>query len=552
MRKFCLRTLMLTLLLCLCFTATAFADDAVVTGSDVNLRSGPGTNYAVLDCLPKGVTVTVVDRSNAQWYSVSYNGRSGFISSAYLRLVETAAAPDGELLVDDGGAAAVVADPAPAAQAPAPSDTQITVQADPAPAPAATPTPTTAPAAQTTAPAASSVPGSINAMYVRFRSGPSTSSAILGTFNRGTALTITGRSGDWTAVVINGVSGYVYSQYVSQGAAAPAATPAPTPTPAPAAQAPAPAEQPAAPSEVTVEAPAEAPAPAAQAPAPAAVPAGATTAYINGDYVRFRSGPSTGDTILGTYNRGKQISVTGTAGTWTAAVIDGMSGYVFSQYVSAADPTAAPAPTIDTTVAVSNDPGYINGNNVRLRTAPSTSAAIIAELNSGTPVIITGTSGDWTAVIINDATGYIYSPYVSRGTIAVTPSQTAPAPASGVGAQAAQLALSFVGYNYKWGGTSPSTGFDCSGLVYYVYKQYGYTLPRVANDQASYGLAVPLEAIQPGDILCFYSGSNYVGHVGIYIGDNKFVHASTSTTGVIISELTGYYQSRGFVIRRVA
>ena len=87
--------------------------------------------------------------------------------------------------------------------------------------------------------------------------------------------------------------------------------------------------------------------------------------------------------------------------------------------------------------------------------------------------------------------------------------------------------------------------------MYYVYGRLGYTLPRVANDQASYGTAVSIDALQPGDILCFYSGSNYVGHVGIYIGDNKFVHASTSTTGVIISELTGYYQSRGFTARRV-
>ena len=108
-----------------------------------------------------------------------------------------------------------------------------------------------------------------------------------------------------------------------------------------------------------------------------------------------------------------------------------------------------------------------------------------------------------------------------------------------------------MGYGYRWGGSSPSTGFDCSGLVYYVYKQFGYTLNRVAQDQASNGVHVEPSAIQPGDILCFYSGSSYIGHVGIYIGGGRFVHASNSTTGVIISELSGYYSSRGYEARRI-
>ena len=523
MRKFLLRTLMLTLLLASFFTITAFAEDAVVTGSDVNFRSGPGMNYEVLDCLPKGATVTVTDRSNAQWYGVSYNGRSGFISASYLSLV--AALPSDEILVDDGGGSATVSAPA---------------QTVPVQTPAQAETP-----AATAAPAASSTPGYINAMYVRFRSGPSTGDSILGTYNRGTALTITGSSGGWSSVIINGVSGYVYSQYVSQGSASVVTeTPAPTPTPAPA-----PAQTP---DEVSIDAPASDPAPAADPapvadPTPAAVPAGAQAGYICGDYVRFRSGPSTSDTILGTYDRGKKISITGTSGSWTAAVIDGVSGYVYSQYVAYGDPNGST--TVEPTVSVASEPGYINGNNVRLRSAPSTTSTIVGEYNSGTALTITGVTGDWTAVNINGAAGYVYSQYVTRGTISVTPS--ASTPASATGTQVAELALQYVGYNYVWGGKSPSTGFDCSGLVYYVYSQFGVTLPRVANDQASAGVAVSLEDIQPGDILCFYSGSNYVGHVGIYIGDNKFVHASTSTTGVIISDFTGYYVSRGFVIRRV-
>ena len=109
-----------------------------------------------------------------------------------------------------------------------------------------------------------------------------------------------------------------------------------------------------------------------------------------------------------------------------------------------------------------------------------------------------------------------------------------------------------MGYRYSWGGKSPETGFDCSGFVYYVYSQFGYTLNRVACDQALNGVHVDPKDLQPGDVLCFYSNDNYyIGHTGIYIGNNKFIHASTSTTGVIITELGGYYFTRGYEARRI-
>ena len=546
MRKTLLRTLISALLLAMFFSATAFAEDAVVTGSDVNLRSGPGTNYAVLDCLPKGATVTVDDRSNANWYKVSYQGRSGFISSQYLHLTPASVSSDEILVVDGDNSSASVSQPSQTPKptaTPAPFDSSVViVEAPSTPKPTAAPAPTPTQGPSTKPSSGTSTPGTVNAMYVRFRSGPSTDSSILGTYNKGKALTITGRSGDWTACTIDGKSGYVFSQYVSQSSSSPAPTPTPTPA---AASTPAPSS-----GEVLVEAPVPTTAPT-PSPTPAPASSGGTVAYINADYVRFRSGPSTSSTILGTYDKGKKISVTGRSGDWIACSIDGKKGYVYSQYVSEADPVDV-APVIDTTVAVSQDPGYISGNNVRLRSAPSTSSNILAELNSGAAVTITGTNGDWTAVTVNGQSGYVFSQYVKRGTISVTSGGSGGSAGSGIGAKAAEMALQYVGYNYKWGGQSPSTGFDCSGLVYYVYSQLGYTLPRVANDQASYGTGVSLSDIQPGDILCFYSGSNYVGHVGLYIGDNKFVHASTSTTGVIISELSGYYQSRGFVIRRVA
>ncbi len=544
MRKKFFRTLIAGLLICVMLgMPVAFAEEATVTGSDVNVRSGPGMNYPVIDCLPKGAQVTVTDRSNPDWYAISYDGVTGYMSSRYLKIAE----------------------------APAPTDVQ-------------------------------GVKGYINAMYVRFRSGPSSSSTILGEYNKGKALTITGASGDWTACVIDGQAGYVFSQYVTRGEPAytsdpePAEEdpgdedivivigedepdePAPTeppqePTPTEPPQEPEPTEPPQEPEPTE---PPQEPAPTETPPVEVVeepeepeepTPSGNETeqkqGYINGDYVRFRSGPGTNYSIYGTYNKGKELTITGVSGDWTACVIDGKDGFVFSLYVKEKPAATTPAPSEDpeepeepedpvTPEPSESEPGYITGNNVRFRAGPSMSAEILGEFFYGNEVAITGVSGDWTAIIYEGRSGYVYSQYVARGEYNKPEPPKEPTPGDPVkGQQIADYALQFVGYPYTWGGMDPSTGFDCSGLVYYVYGQFGYSMNRVAADQARNGVHVDPSELQPGDVLCFYSSGSYIGHAGIYIGGNKFVHAANSRTGVIVSELSGYYADRGFEARRI-
>lgn len=116
------------------------------------------------------------------------------------------------------------------------------------------------------------------------------------------------------------------------------------------------------------------------------------------------------------------------------------------------------------------------------------------------------------------------------------------------GQEVAAFAQQYVGYNYVWGGKSPETGFDCSGLVYYVYQQFGYELNRTAAGQAGNGTHVEAGALEPGDVLCFYKGST-IGHSGIYIGGGSYVHAQDSATGVVISPLSE--RTGSFVARRI-
>lgn len=121
-----------------------------------------------------------------------------------------------------------------------------------------------------------------------------------------------------------------------------------------------------------------------------------------------------------------------------------------------------------------------------------------------------------------------------------------------VAQQVVDLAISLVGSKYVWAGASPSVGFDCSGLVYYVYKQFGYNLYRAGDGMAKNGVAVKESEMQPGDIIIFSRKSDGgIQHVGLYIGDGMMVHAQSSATGVVISRYD--YDTSKFIytIRRI-
>ena len=95
-----------------------------------------------------------------------------------------------------------------------------------------------------------------------------------------------------------------------------------------------------------------------------------------------------------------------------------------------------------------------------------------------------------------------------------------------------EFASQFIGNPYVWGGTSLTDGADCSGFVQQIYKQYGYSLPRVAEDQSQYGTKIPVEDAQPGDLI-FYAKEGYVYHVVMYAGDGRTIEAASTKLGII-------------------
>ena len=102
------------------------------------------------------------------------------------------------------------------------------------------------------------------------------------------------------------------------------------------------------------------------------------------------------------------------------------------------------------------------------------------------------------------------------------------------GQQVIDFACQFIGNPYVWGGTSLTNGADCSGFVKSVYKSFGYNLPRSSSSQRSAGRKVSYSNKQPGDLIC------YSGHIAIYIGNGKIVHASSRKTGIKISPKANY------------
>ena len=108
-------------------------------------------------------------------------------------------------------------------------------------------------------------------------------------------------------------------------------------------------------------------------------------------------------------------------------------------------------------------------------------------------------------------------------------------------------ALSLTGIKYKYGGKSPETGFDCSGFVRYVFQQAAnLTLPHGARAISQLGQSIPVDQLQPGDLVFFNTLKSAFSHVGIYLGDGKFIHAPSSGGGIHVVDMNDSYWAKRF------
>lgn len=258
---------------------------------------------------------------------------------------------------------------------------------------------------------------------------------------------------------------------------------------------------------------------------------------VDASSLRLRAAANTSSDILANASRNENVVIIRESGDFYLVDYNRQIGYMAKQYI-----TFKEKENIDLGY------GVVEESSVNMRSAPSTAGSLLAQLGKGSKAYIIGLNCGWYKVQYNGLTGYIRSDLLSLSESSASSAPAAPS----VGQQIVAFAKNYLGTSYVWGGTSPSTGFDCSGFVKYVYKQYGYTLNRTAAQQMGNGTAVT--NLQTGDLVFFantYSSNEAATHVGIYVGDNQFIHAASG--GVKITPLSNeYYASRYVGARRIA
>lgn len=279
-------------------------------------------------------------------------------------------------------------------------------------------------------------------------------------------------------------------------------------------------------------------------------------------YLNIRAEANAEAEVLGKLYNNSAATVLETLDGWYKITSGSVTGYVSADYVVVGNEELCKS--------VSQRVGTVTAEALKFRKEPSLEAGIHTLLAQGKEITILDESvPGWYQATNGNYTGYVSSDYVTVETrysyaeskeeeaarlaaeaearrqeeerlkqqqasaqAASKPAQTYNPPAGGDGQALADFACQFVGNPYVWGGESLTNGADCSGFVKAVYAQFGIELPRGSYALRSAGYAVSEAEMQPGDIVC------YSGHVGIYIGDGKIVHASNKNDGIKISRYT--------------
>ena len=261
---------------------------------------------------------------------------------------------------------------------------------------------------------------------------------------------------------------------------------------------------------------------------------------VTADALRLRDTPAAEGEILATASGGTSVVVLEDTGNgWYKVNFNTVEGYMSSEYL-----------TVSTTADAALGYGLVDtdGSSLNMRAAAGTSYDTVASIPGGTVLELEGVDNGWYKVTYSGKTGYVSSDYI---TITTEPDATETA-SSDLGAQIVAYAEEYLGTPYVLGGNGPNQ-FDCSGFTKYVYSHFGYNLNRTATDQLQNGVSVSKDELQPGDLVFFkYRTSKPVSHVGIYIGNGEFIHASTNRYVVQIDQMeSGHYANVYVYARRI-
>lgn len=274
-------------------------------------------------------------------------------------------------------------------------------------------------------------------------------------------------------------------------------------------------------------------------------------AKVKADALYLRQSP--GGEVIATLSQDTVVAVLNNSSSWYKVVANGKEGYVSGEYLVGTTVT-------DFSLGTAK---IVCDTTVNFRSQPSTSSSVLASLKNGTTVNVTGVESNWYKVTYNGKTGYVHPDYISfSGTQSTTTADSSASNStdstetivpstnavsytgtSEKRAEVLEYAAQFLGTPYVYGGSTPS-GFDCSGFTSYVFANTVGTIPRVAQSQFDATTRVALEDLEPGDLVFFGSSPSSISHVGIYVGDDTFIHSPHTGEVVKYEPLSGSYLSR--------
>ena len=284
--------------------------------------------------------------------------------------------------------------------------------------------------------------------------------------------------------------------------------------------------------------------------------------FTTGSGLRLRSTASTSGKIVDSANKNEAVVVLAKVGDWYKVIYDLQEGYMHGDYLK-----------VSTTENAELGYGRVNTTKVNLRSGPGTSHGVVDTASNGEKAYIIGINNGWYKVIFGQHVCYVRSdyldltetPYENRSSakspkfyrggksLGVEPSASALNGTSSVkpsakvtGDEIVAKAKQYLGVPYRYGGASPS-GFDCSGFVYYVYRNLGINISRTQSVMYSQGTPVSKSALKPGDLVFFKNTyKSGISHVGIYVGNGQFIHSPSSGKVVSYADLNSTYYTNHY------
>jgi cell wall-associated NlpC family hydrolase len=371
--------------------------------------------------------------------------------------------------------------------------------------------------------------GEVNVSSLNVRQGAGTTYKVLGSISKGTKIQVLDSVSGWHKFNYNGVTAYVSSDYITLTSES--------------------SNEPSRPSRGEDTAPTFT----------------EKTGVINVSALNFRTGPGTNNSIIQTLHANYKLTLIDESNGWYKATYNGVIGYVSKEFVTISQPPTTTPPSTPTPPPVDNSQPVVEGkvaivstDALNVRSGAGANFEKITSVRYGDKLPILAHSNGWYKISIGTTTGWISGDYVKvvnkNDSSNPLVKETALIESPHSGFDIVRKTEEYLGVPYVWGGFTP-LGFDCSGLVQYVYRQLGIELERTTYYQVHQGVTVGRDDLQPGDLIFFTTDDSRPGsvsHVGIYKGNDLFIQAPKVGDVVRVSNLnSAYYTSRYYTAKRI-